>query len=71
MPIDKVKSIDEQSAHLREFLKERDFFNMSKIAARINYNRGNFTAYLEGHRELPHAFVKRLQEELKRYGYIK
>ena len=56
---------------LRQWLKERDLFNISALCRRINYDRGAFSHWMEGHDnwDLSDEAASRLENALVQYGY--
>lgn len=58
---------------LRQWLKERDLFNISALCRRIDYNRGAFSHWLEGHAnwDMSDEAADRLEDALTPYGYKK
>lgn len=56
---------------LRQWLKEHDLFNISALCRRIDYDRGAFSHWMEGHVnwDLSEEVVTRLENALMPYGY--
>lgn len=60
-----------RSEKLRAWLKGRDLFNYAALCRRIDYNRGAFSHWLEGHNnwDLSDQAMDRLESALIAYGY--
>lgn len=54
---------------MRTWLKQHDFLNIAKICRRIGYNRGSFSHFEEGHKELGEKTLQKLEFSLIDYGY--
>lgn len=65
----KIGSLPARNDAIREWLKGRDFFNMAAIARRINYDRSNFSSFIEGHRDLVEPYISSLEMAMEPYGY--
>lgn len=62
-------STKERNTRARVWLKQHDLFNIAAICRRINYNRGAFAHFEEGHLDLSEAVLQRLEDLLDPYGY--
>ena len=65
----KIRSLPARNEAIRSWLKARDLFNLAAIARRINYDRSNFSQFLEGHRDLVEPYISSLEMALEPYGY--
>lgn len=56
---------------LRQWLKQHDLFNISALCRRIDYDRGAFSHWMEGHAnwDLSDEAADRLETTLVQYGY--
>lgn len=62
-------TLEQRNAYAREWLKQHDLFNIAALCRRINYNRGAFSRFEEGHLALSIEPLERLEEALNEYGY--
>lgn len=62
-------TVEQRNARARAWLKEHDLFNAAALCRRINYNRGAFSHFQEGHVDLSAEVLLRLEVTLMPYGY--
>lgn len=62
-------TLEQRNARAREWLKQHDLFNNAALCRRINYNRGAFSHFQEGHLDLSAEVLLRLEATLMPYGY--
>lgn len=55
----------------KEFLLSLNHINHSSICREIGVDKSNFSRWLQGKGNIPLDKLKRLEEELKQYGYKK
>ena len=63
------RAIADRNNVIRAWLKSRDLFNIAAVARRIDYDRSNFSQFLEGHRDLVEPYISSLETAMERYGY--
>lgn len=56
---------------LCQWLQAHPFINLARVCRHINYNRGAFQKFAEGHQELSIHAIERLENALIDYGYKK
>lgn len=63
-------SIQHRNALARNWLKSRTLFNIAALCRSIDYDRGSFARFEEGHHDLKEDALERLEKALAPYGYI-
>jgi len=66
-----MHSKEERNILLREWINAHDLINIAALCRRIDYNRGTFSRFLEGHQELGEKATTKLENILTEYGYEK
>lgn len=63
-------SIQQRNTLARNWLNRRKLFNIAALCRSIDYDRGSFARFEEGHHDLKEDALERLEKALAPYGYI-
>lgn len=54
---------------LREWLNSHDLLNAAALCRRVDYNRGAYSHFIEGHHYLSLQMIIKFENVLSNYGY--
>lgn len=63
-------TIAERNTEARIWLNHHDLFNIAALCKRIDYDRGSFSRFMEGHIDLSDVVINKLEISLRPYGYL-